>query len=62
MIVRDNAMFDGTVTGRGMSKSGEIGPPPSAADLYVTATVTDAFDLHSGGNQLTAIEQFKAID
>ena len=62
MIVRESAMFDGTVTGRGMSKSDEIGPTPSAADLYATAPANDAFDLHSGGNQLTAIEQFKAIE
>ncbi len=45
-ILRANAMFDGTATGRGRSKSDEIGPTPNAADLCATAPVNDAFDLH----------------
>lgn len=55
-------MFDGRLTGRGTGKSDEIGPTPSTAEAYATAMANDAFDLHSGGNQPTAIEQFKAID
>lgn len=55
-------MFDGTLTGCGTRMSDEIGPTPSAADAYATAMANDAFDLHSDGNQLTAIEQLEAID
>ncbi len=59
---QENAIFDGTVTGRGMGMSDEIGPMPSAAEACATAMANDAFDLHSDGNQLTAIKRLEAID
>ncbi len=62
VTVHGIAMFDGTVTGRGTPMSGEIGPTPSAGEACATAIANDAFDLHSNGNQLTAIEQLEAID